>query len=167
MATDQTNSSRPSWSWRGVRAALLASLALNALFIGGLASAFFRHGSERPHARQNLGAYVSTLPRSRSDAILKHADERKRTFGPLRRDARQARDEALSALTAEPFDRDKFIAAETRLIEVENTLRLAQRDMLADIAGSLTPEERKAYVRWRGPPRGPVEHSQPPVPPKQ
>jgi uncharacterized membrane protein len=134
--------------------ALLASLALNALFVGGLASALFRHGSEpgRQPVRQNLGAYVSTLPRDRSDAILKRAEERRRTFNPLRRDARQARDAALVALTAEPFDREKFIAAETKLIEAENALRLAQRDVLADIAGSLTAEERRTYVRWRTPP---------------
>lgn len=154
MPSDQTIPSRPAWSWKGTRVALLASLALNALFIGGLASAFFRHGSEpwRQPARQNIGAYVSTLPRPRSDAILKRAEERRRTFAPLRRDVRQARDEALAVLSAEPFDREKFMTAETKLIEAENALRLAQRDVLADIAGSLTAEERRAYVRWRTPP---------------
>lgn len=154
---DETRQSRPAWSLRGTRVTLLTSLALNALFLGGLVSAFFRHGAESTSGRQNLGAYVSTLPKGRGDAILKRADERRRSVGPLRRDARQARDDALSALTTEPFDRERFIAAETRLIEAENVLRLAQRDILADIAASLTPEERRAYLRWRGPPRGPIE----------
>lgn len=168
MATEQTMRTRSAWSWRGKQVALLASLALNALFIGGLASAIFKHGADRqPQGRQNLGAYVSTLPKARSEVIMKRADERRRGLGPLRRNVRQARDDALSALTTDPFDRDKFIAAETHLIEAENALRLAQRDVIADIAGSLTPEERRAYLRWRGPQRGPADAGQPPAPPRQ
>ncbi len=169
MVTDQTSTTRPAWSWRGGHVALLASLALNALFVGGLASAFFKHGSERqPQGRQNIGAYVSTLPKARSEAIMKRADERRRVIGPLRREVRQARDETLSALTADPFDRDRFMNAETHLIEAENALRLAQRDMLADIAVSLTPDERRAYIRWRGPQRAPHDGNGPPQsPPRQ
>lgn len=168
MATDQTTRARPAWSWRGGQIALLASLALNALFIGGLASAFFKHGAERQQqGHQNLGAYVSTLPRARSEAIMKRADERRRVLNPLRRDVRQARDDALSVLTADPFDREKFLNAETRLIQAESTLRLAQRDVIADIAGSLTPDERRAYLRWRAPQRGPAQGGQPPPPPRQ
>ena len=42
------------------------------------------------------------------------------------------------------------------------------RDVLAEIAGSMTPEERRAYVRWRGPPR-PIgnEPGEQPAPGKQ
>lgn len=158
---------------RGARWALLASLALNALFLGGLVSAFVRYGASAfsapaPAVQRNLGAYVSTLPAERGEAIMRHAGEKRRAQGPPRRELRLAREEALAALTADPFDKDKFIAAQTRLIEVEHVQRLGQRDVLAEIAGSMTPEERRAYVRWRGPPRPlPNEPGEQPTPGKK
>jgi hypothetical protein len=66
-----------------------------------------------------------------------------------------ARRDMLASLTAEPFDRDIFAAAQTRLIEAEHRQRLAQRDFLVDVVGVLSPSERQAYIRWRGPMRVP------------
>ena len=141
---------------RVTRVALIASLALNALFIGGVASAFIRHGMaprgwSRPGGPQmGLGAYVATLPADRAKAILGRVGDRRQIMGPIHREVRQARDAALAALSAEPFDKERFLAAQTQLIETENRQRMAQRDILAEIAGSMTPEERRAYLHWRG-----------------
>lgn len=140
------------------RLALLVSLAVNALFIGGLFSAVVRHnaqpfGQAGGPAQKSLGAYVSTLPVERKDAIWQRSTDKRRLMNASRRDVRQAREDALVALTAEPFDKERFLTAETRLIEAERTARLGQRDVLVEIAGSMTPEERRAYLRWRGPPR--------------
>ena len=141
---------------RGSMIALVLSLALNALFIGGVISAFARHGdthfTRRPGQAFGLGAYVSTLPASRTKAILSAVGDRRQVMGPIRRDIRQAREAALAALTADPFDKERFLAAQTQLIETEHRQRLAQRDILVEIAASMTPDERRAYIRWRGDP---------------
>ena len=147
----------------------MASLAANALFVGGLVSAFVRHGAVptqgQPGPQRNIGAYVSSLPSARSEAIWRNAAEKRKALALGRRELRKAREDAMTALTAEPFDKGKFEAAETRLIEAEHAQRLGQRDLLADIAGAMTPDERRAFVRWRGPPRsgGGTE----PPPPKE
>lgn len=142
---------------RRVRIVLFASLALNALFVGGLISAFVRHGGPiglaSPNAPNNLGAFVSTLPSERGGAVWKITGDKRRALQPLRRQVRIMRREVLTALTAEPFDRELFVAAQARLIEAEHKQRLAQRDIVVDIASSLTTEERRSYIRWRAPMR--------------
>jgi uncharacterized membrane protein len=147
---------RPS---RWVRYALFASLALNALFVGGLISAFVRHGGpllmSATAQPNNVGAYIGTLPADRKGAIWKATSEKRRVMMPLRRELRAARRDMLATLTAEPFDREIFAAAQTRLIEAEHKQRLAQRDFLSDVVGILSADERRAYIRWRGPSRGP------------
>jgi uncharacterized membrane protein len=151
-------SERPRSS-RWLRFALFASLALNALFVGGLISAFVRHGGPllmaSAAAPNNLGAFIGTLPQERRGAVWKATAEKRRTMMPLRRDVRIARRDMLASLTAEPFDGGAFAAAQTRLIEAEHRQRLAQRDFLVDVAGVLSPSERQAYIKWRGPMRSP------------
>jgi uncharacterized membrane protein len=144
---------------RWLKPALIASLALNALFLGTVISAFVRHGGPLMAASAqspgNLGAYVATLPTERGKALWLRAGDRRRIMMPLRQEVRRARREALALLTAEPFDKDRFTEAQTRLVEAEHRQRLAQRDMLAELASGLTVEERRAYIRWRGAqPRG-------------
>ena len=140
---------------RSARLSLIASLALNALFVGGLLSALVRHGGG-PHGPPNgngangLGAYVSTLPVERSRAISAKTNDKRQAMGPLRREVRQARDDALGAIAAEPFDKEKFVLAQKHLMELENRQRLGQVDILAEIAGSMTADERRAFINWRG-----------------
>ncbi len=68
---------------------------------------------------------------------------------PFRREVRAARDETVKALTAEPYDRQKFLAAQARQAEAETRARRAVQDLYVKIADSLTPEERHAFPRWR------------------
>ena len=105
-------------------------------------------------APNSIGAFIGTLQSERRGAVWKSTGEKRRTMMPLRRDVRAARRDMLASLTAEPFDQAAFVAAQTRLIEAEHRQRLAQRDMLVDVVGSLTADERRAYIRWRGPMRG-------------
>ena len=155
---------------RGVKVALLTSLALNALFIGGLASAFVRHNPPAV-VPNNIGAYVQTLPGDRRRTIWSRTGDARKQMQPLRLEVRQARREVLNALVAEPYDKSRFVAAENKLIEAEQKHRLRQRDLLADIAETLTADERRGYIRWRPALRGPggngavdVETQSPPKP---
>lgn len=138
---------------RGGRIALLASLALNVLFLGGFVSALVRHGGGQPMRNGNgnngLGAYVQTLPADRSREISRRLNDKRQALGGLRREARTARDEAFATLSADPFDQERFVAAQKRLIEVEHRQRLGQLEILADIASAMTADERRAFLNWR------------------
>ena len=68
---------------------------------------------------------------------------------------RAAREETIKALVAEPFDREKFVAAQDKQSEAEQRARQAVQGLFAKIATGLTPEERRAFPRWR-------EHRRPP-----
>ena len=77
-------SARPS---RSGRIALLLSLALNALFIGGFVSALVRHGGGSP-PRNNAGAgglgnYVLTLPPDRNREISRRVTDKRQAMGAL------------------------------------------------------------------------------------
>jgi uncharacterized membrane protein len=141
--------------------ALVLSVALNLLIIGLTASAAWhmRHGAAADafamHGR--LASFVSTLPRERKEALRETINAAQPTLRPLRQDASRARREAASVFVAEPFDKVQFANAQSRVFEAELKLRRAQFDLMTEIAGQLTAEEKQAFLKWR-PLRGRGSH---------
>ena len=138
----------PRWA----KFALVGSLALNVLFIGAMIGAVLRG----PHASagrgsNNIIAYVATLPVEERQKLMAQMKDMRQQVRPLRQAAREAARERAASLVAEPFDKQSYLAAQTRQIEAETKLRLLMRDLVADAAASMTGEQRKAFVRWRGP----------------
>lgn len=140
------------WS-RWFKTALIASLALNLLVLGTLAGAAWRYRSPEMAAMQygpgNIVSYVGDLPADRRTALWKQTAEPRRALNPLRRAVRAARREAFATLTAEPFQPQRYIEAQGRLIEAEREQRTAAAKLFADVASTLTPEERRGFIRWR------------------
>lgn len=141
---------------------LFVSLALNLLIIGLVAGSAwrFRHGGPPHHshwAPPNLIGYSMTLERSRHKALREVTSPMRHALKPLRREIHAARNEVTAAITAEPFNQTRFDAAQARLVELENRARQQTLALYAEIAKSLTPEERRAYQAWREHrrPRGP------------
>lgn len=148
----------PRRNWR--RWLLIGSLAFNALFVGAAASAIWRFGgppSVLQNVPGNLVSFVDTLPSAREKEVLPGGRELRATIAPLRRDLREARREVLAAIAATPFDTASYERAQTRLFEAETRLRNEQGQLLSAVLTKLTPEERRAYLRWhehrRGHPR--------------
>jgi uncharacterized membrane protein len=143
---------------RWVLAALFVSLALNLIVVGSVAGAMWRFRAPPPWATgvtPNLLGYASTLPLERRKHIWGQTAEERNHIRPFRREVRATREETIKALVSEPFDRDKFLAAQSRQAEAENRARAAVQDLFVKIADSLTPQERQAFPRWR-------EHRRPP-----
>jgi uncharacterized membrane protein len=141
--------------------ALLVSLALNLTILGAVAGAMWRF--HRPPAwagaiTPNLLGYASTLPRERRKQLWDATAEERRHLRPFRRDVRTAREETIKALAADPFDRQRFVAAQTRQAEAENEARAAVRSLYAKLAEVLTAEERRAFPRWREDRRHPTQN---------
>jgi uncharacterized membrane protein len=147
----------PGVRWRtprGVLALLVVSLAANLLVVGlvGGAAWRFRHGPP-PHLADtvapNLLGYASTLKPERRKQLWDSTAEERRNIRPFRRDLRAARNGVVEAITAEPFDRQRFETAQRNLVEVETAARRAAQALYVQMAVAMTAEERRAFAEWR------------------
>lgn len=150
--------------------ALVASLALNLLFVGGVVGAKVMHKRYGgPHGADfGLMGFVRELPDERRKLIRDEIKKAREAMKPMRATVRDAWGEANAVLTVEPFDKQKFKAAMAKLSDAEVQFKTAVSNSLADTAEKLTPEERKQLQAWRekrrpgffgkgpkGPPDGP------------
>jgi uncharacterized membrane protein len=134
---------------------LIGSLALNLIVIGAAGSAFLR-GHLAP-SEAHLGrrvfptvlGYAVTLPPERVRELEQLTRQEWQRVRPLRRAVVDAREEVARALSAEPFDPERFLAAQTRLAEADQASRAAAFKLHNAIAVNLTPEERRGFPRWR------------------
>jgi len=161
VATD-VNSLRSS---RWMVVALVGSLALNFIVVGAVASFLWRQHFDPPERlsafvpRHVLG-YAVTLPPERVKELEKLTEQEWRKVRPLRRALLEAREEARKALTAEPFDRQRYLEAQARLLAADQRSREATLGLRSAIGLHLTPEERRGYLRWRAqqrPPQNPLD----------
>jgi uncharacterized membrane protein len=134
---------------------LVASLALNLIVIGATGSLIWRSYSitaDAPLGRRVIPSvlgYAVTLPPERVKQLELLTKEEWQKVRPLRRALVAARDEAYKALTAEPFDQGRFLAAQARMIEADGRSREAAFKLHTAISIHLTPEERRRFLQWR------------------
>jgi uncharacterized membrane protein len=129
--------------------ALIVSLALNLVIIGTVAGALWRHPAHPRTIIPNLLGFTNTLPIERRKELWEITADARRELRPFRREVRLAREEILKALVADPFDKDKFAAAQQRLDEAETRARPAVHKLYATLASHLRPDERLGFKRWR------------------
>lgn len=135
--------------------ALVGSLALNLAVVGAAVSSYWRHGWEPPGTRlgtfvprHELG-YAASLPQHRFKEIERLTEQEWREVWPLRRALLDARAESVKALTAEPFDKQRYLAAHAKLAAADQKSREAAFKLHRAIGLLLTPEERRGFVQWR------------------
>jgi uncharacterized membrane protein len=137
------SSSRPWLKWL-----LVASLAVNVLIVGVVLGAMFRGGQRG--APQNIVGYVMSLPNERRQDLMKRSAAVRAEVKALRQQVRAAARERNAAIIAEPFDRARYVAAQTKQIEAEAKVRMIMRDVVAETAAGMTLDERRGFMRWRG-----------------
>lgn len=134
---------------RGLRIALMASLALNVLIIGGVATTLLCFGGKGHHHRgSGLMGFVETLPSERAKSIGDKLKADREALRPLRQAQREARGQARSALMAQPFDASAFRTALDNAATAGYEEKKARMGMLADLAAELTPDERQQLHQW-------------------
>lgn len=135
---------------RGLRIALIASLALNVLIVGAVAGmlVFGRHHGWKHHGYRGLMGFARTLPAERGDEIREKLKSERAALAPLRKAEREARVEARSILMTEPFDLDRFKAALKRAAEADASEKKARMAVFAQMVATLTPEERQQLHKW-------------------
>ena len=134
---------------RLVYPALIVSLALNLLFIGGLAAAVWHYNSRHVRGEFGLLAFARQLPPEHQEAFRQQVLNARASLKDEREAVRSAWLEINSLLTTEPFDKDKLKTAMAKLREAENQFRAGLNNSFAEIAASVTPEERKLLQEWR------------------
>jgi uncharacterized membrane protein len=133
---------------RSLRVPLMVSLALNVLFIGGIASAFILSHHGHPGRKGGLMAFAHTLPKERRDAIREKLKGGQATLAPLRKAEHEAREAARAILLEDPFDKDKFKAALNKAVDADTEQKRARMALFADTTAELTPAERKQLHDW-------------------
>jgi uncharacterized membrane protein len=134
-----------SGSGRKLRLALMASLALNILIIGGIAASFVlphMHGW-RGHKPEGLAGFAETLPPDRAQLVRQKVQGEKANFESLSKEEHESRAAARAILIEDPFDVAKFKAALDRVAQSLDKQARARMMLVADTAAELTPEERK------------------------
>jgi hypothetical protein len=151
VMTDIHGGRSPRW----LMPVLVGSLAFNLIVLGAAGSLLWRGHFEERQAPLNrrvvpsvLG-YAVTLPPERVKELEQQTKEEWERVRPLRRALVEARNTSNRALTAEPFDGARFLAAQAHLAEADRASREAAFKLHTAIAMHLTPEERRGFLRWR------------------
>lgn len=144
------------FSW--LKAALIGSLALNLLFVGGAATRFFMHGPpERfvgsSHVQLIPRRFFGDLDRARRNELLAVFREFGKDFRGGRRAVREEAMTLAGALEAEPYDPAAVKAVVDRFSERSSLLVGKGGEAAMSVIAKLTPEERKLlaqHIRSRG-----------------
>ncbi|KAB2851300.1 MAG: periplasmic heavy metal sensor [Hyphomicrobiaceae bacterium] len=144
----------PSGLPRWVKITLILSLAVNLLLVGSIIGHRLatRHGPFASVFRSvdDATRFARKLPAERRQALRAIFEKHREEFRPLVTAVQEARKGVEATLSAEPFDKDKFIAALAALQEAESKARASRRPMAAEMAAILTPEERKRFMSIHG-----------------
>jgi uncharacterized membrane protein len=134
--------------------ALFASLALNLIVVGAAAGFVWRHGArlaaaETVHLPPNVLSYTNLLPADRQKELLALTEHERSQVRPLRRQLREAREEVVKVMVAEPFDKQRLQDAQARLLVADRTAREAVYRLYTEIAANMTAHERRGFATWR------------------
>lgn len=127
---------------------LVGSLALNLLFIGGLAKAAWHHRHGGPGGPGLMG-FVRDLPPDRRKLIGDELKAAREAVEPMRATVRERWSEANTVLVEEPFDKAKYKTAMDRVTEAEGQLKNAITAAMSETAAKMSPDERRALQAWR------------------
>ena len=129
---------------------LVASLAVNLLFVGLFATAAWEREHEpRREGQPGLLGFVHELPADRQDAVRRDILAARESVKEQRVEVRKAWVDTNALMAAEPFDAEKFKTALKNLSDLEAKYKAALNNALVDTAQKLTPDERKLLQSWR------------------
>lgn len=134
---------------RWIKGVLVASLALNLLFVGAVGSAFLKHGKGHKHHggySKMSGPLTHALSPEDKKKVRKRLHEAYEKNGAGFRQYKEEKTKLIAVLKAEPFDVE---AARTHLDQMHNVVssRLLQgREVLLERLVEMSPEERAAFA---------------------
>jgi uncharacterized membrane protein len=135
---------------RKLRLALMASLAVNVLIIGGIAGSMLMGPHHKgPHRGGSILLFFArNLPSDRADLIRQNVADAQPALETLRKAERDARENVRAQLVADPYDQAKLDAAVEQLVQADTKEHTARTAVFAKTVGQLTPEERHQLRDW-------------------
>jgi len=133
--------------WRWV---LGASIALNIFFLVALTVPHLvghRHGEKHFKPTMRIDSLAATLPPADGDK-LRAALQARKDIGAAIDDLRAAQDKVRAILRAEPFDEAALRQAMTEVQARHRVVEMAIHDLIAGVAGQLSPEGRAKLAEW-------------------
>ncbi len=134
---------------RVMKSVIIASLALNLLVIGALATAWVRHGGKHFHhggiERSLIHFAYRKLPREKRRALRQAWRKERDTLRPLFNDVRDARKKFGSVLQAEKYDRAAVETALATVWQKRSLVRQRGSQKFLDLLETLTDEEKRAF----------------------
>ena len=127
-----------------LKIAFIASIMLNVLLLGTLFGSFSPNWRRENPRRERLTAEIEKLPepaRSRFRDKMTHLHS---TDDPTREQMRQARNEAIGLLVAEPFDEAAYERQVLKVDELRRNRTKRISDDLKELIKGLPPEQRAA-----------------------
>jgi uncharacterized membrane protein len=137
-----------------LKGAFIASIVLNVLllgiFFGTLSPGFGRESSRR----ERLTAEIEKLPEPARSRFRDKMAQLRATDDPLREQMRQARNQAIDLLIAEPWDEAAYDKQLIQISQLRAQISKRVSDDLKELVRGLPPEQRTAVgeVLKRPPP---------------
>ena len=127
-----------------LKSAFIASIVLNVLlvgiFFGTLSPGFGRESSRR----ERLTAEIEKLPEPARSRLRDKMAQLRSADNPSREQMRQARNEAIRLLVAEPFDEAAYDGQLAKVNELRGQMSKRMSDDMKELVKGLPPEQRTA-----------------------
>ena len=137
-----------------LKGAFIASIVLNVLllgiFFGTLSPGFGRESSRR----ERLSAEIEKLPEPARSRFRDKMAQLRAADDPVREQMRQARNQAIELLVAEPFDEAAYGEQLIKISQLRGQMSKRVAEDLKELVRGLPPEQRTAVgeVLKRSPP---------------
>ncbi len=116
----------------------LISILLNVLLVGVLFGRLPHQFNRSAYYERVMAQAVKGVPQSQQAAFRQRLDQMRAQAEPIRDEIRQARDETLRIVTADPFNEAAF----DREVKKINDLRVQMAAILKQAAKDLPPDQR-------------------------
>ncbi len=138
-----------------LKVVLLVSLIANVLLLGFVLGAAPRRLEERPSFRDRVKADIEKLPEPARTKMRENMEQTRKTDEPMFAEIRQAREETLKIIAADPFDEAAYDRHVNRISELRASMFRHMSDNIKAIVKTLPAEQRKAVADlFKRPPPG-------------
>lgn len=140
---------------RNFKVIFVVSLIANVLLLGIVLGAAPRRLEEPQAFRDRVKADIEKLPEPARTRMRENMEQTRKADEPTFAEIRQAREETLKIIAAEPFDETAYDRQVNKISELRRGLFQHMSDNIKAIVKALPPEQRKAVADiFKRPPPG-------------
>ncbi len=134
--------------------AFLSSLIVNVFLVGMLLGELPRRFDEEGSREERMEKAIAALPEPLREQFRGKMERMRESSEPIREQIRQAREEAIRILIAEPFDGAAYDRQVSKIHELQGQRSRRMAEIVKEVAKDLPPEQRQvlAAVLRRPPP---------------